>query len=182
MTNQNLQAGLKKLKAGDYPEAIAELETVLVEELHPGTLFKAKKALVKAYEGDRKLRQAWKLCQEIRESPVPEIQAWGDRALADLDSRYPSLASEVIVGRSPTPQQKAVRALIHWVKQSETRVAILENAWNIIEEERVTHQNQSPVEQVRVNWNIFRRISLLLAQNFQVWIQGQWTKFKARTK
>lgn len=181
MANRNLQAGLAQLKAGDYAEAIAQLEAVLVNELHPGTLFKAKKALVKAYEGDGKLRLAWKLCQELSESPSSEIRDWGDRTLAQLDQRYPTLASEILIGQRLTRQQKVIRALIQWVKKSPQRVSTLETAWNIIEEERYRHATQnSPWSKLTVYWNIFRRISLFLGKTFWVWMKAKWQKFQSR--
>ncbi len=180
MANRNLQAGLTQLKAGDYAEAIAQLEAVLVNELHPGTLFKAKKALVKAYEGDGKLRQAWQLCQELSESTSPEIRDWGDRTLVELDQRYPTLASEILIGQRLTRQQKVIRALIQWFKRSPQRVSTLEMAWNIIEEERYNHPDNSPLVKLTLYWNIFRRISILLGKTFWVWIQAKWQKFESR--
>ncbi|MCT7997088.1 hypothetical protein [Laspinema olomoucense] len=180
MANRNLQAGLAQLKAGDYAEAIAQLEAVLVNELHPGTLFKAKKALVKAYEGDGKVRLAWKLCQELSESTSPEIRDWGDRTLAELDRRYPTLASEILIGQRLTRQQKVIRAFIQWLKRSPQRVSTLETSWNIIEEERDSHSDNSPLGKLTVNWNIFRRISLFLGKTFVIWIKAKWQKFKAR--
>jgi hypothetical protein len=180
MGNRNLQVGLAQLKAGDYGEAIAQLEAVLVNELHPGTLFKAKKGLVKAYEGDGKLRQAWKLCQELSESMSPEIREWGDRTLVELDQRYPTLASEMLIGNRLTRQQKAVRALIQWLKRSPQRVSLMEMAWNIIEEERYNHPDNSPLVKLTVYWNIFRRISFLLGKTFWVWIQAKWQEFQSR--
>lgn len=181
MANRNLQAGLAQLKAGDYAEAIAQLEAVLVNELHPGTLFKAKKALVKAYEGEGKLHPAWQLCQELSESTSPEIRDWGDRTLADLDRRYPTLASEIRIGKALTRQQKMIRAFVQWLKRSPQRVSTLETAWNIIEEERQTHSdNNSPFGKLIVNWNIFRRISLFLGKTFWVWIKAKWQQFQSR--
>lgn len=180
MANRNLQVGLAQLKAGDYAEAIAQLEAVLVNELHPGTLFKAKKALVKAYEGNGKLRQAWQLCQELSESTSPEIREWGDRTLAELDRRYPTLASEILIGKRLTRQQKVIRALIQWLKRSPQRVSTLEMGWNIIEEERYNHPDNSPLVKLTVYWNIFRRISILLGKTFWVWIQAKWQKFESR--
>ncbi|MCT7984364.1 hypothetical protein NG796_13755 [Laspinema sp. A4] len=180
MANRNLQAGLAQLKAGDYAEAIAQLEAVLVNELHPGTLFKAKKALVEAYEGDGKLRQAWKLCQELSESTSPEIRDWGDRTLADLDRRYPSLGSEILIGQRLTRQQKVIRAVIQWIKQSPQRVSTVETAWNIIEEERQAYSaDNSPLVKLTVNWNIFRRLSIFLGKTLWVWIKAKWQKFKS---
>lgn len=180
MENQNLKVGLAQLKAGDYAEAIAQLEAVLINELHPGTLFKAKKALVKAYEGDGKLRQAWQLCQELSESPSPQIRDWGDRTLADLDQRYPTLASEILIGQRLTRQQKVIRALIQWIKRSPQRVSMVETAWNIIEEERQAYSaNHSSWVKLTVNWNIFRRISLFLGKTLWVWIKAKWQKFKS---
>ncbi len=180
MANRNLQAGLTQLKAGDYPEAIAQLETVLAEELDPGTLFKAKKALVKAYEKDGKLRLAWKLCEELSQSTIPQIQEWGDRTLAELDRCYPTLAGDILIGQKLNRKQKAIRALIHWFKRSPQRVSTLEKAWDIIQEEQQTHSNNSWFIKFIINWNIFRRISLLLGQTFQIWIKGKLHKFKTR--
>lgn len=180
MANRNLQAGLAQLKAGDYAEAIAQLEAVLVNELHPGTLFKAKKALVKAYEGDGKLRLAWKLCQELTESTSPEIREWGDRTLTELDQRYPTLASEILIGQRLTRQQKVIRAFIQWLKRSPQRVSTLEMAENIIEEERYSHSDNSPLVKLTVYWNIFRRISVLLGKNLWVWIKAKWQEVKTR--
>lgn len=180
MGNRNLQVGLAQLKAGDYAEAIAQLEAVLVNELHPGTLFKAKKALIKAYEGDGKLHQAWKLCQELSESTSPEIQDWGIATLAELDQRYPTLASEILIGNRLTRQQKVIRALIQWFKRSPQRVSTLETAWNIIEEERYNHPDHSPWVKLTVNWNIFRRISIFLGKTFWVWIKAKWQEFESR--
>ncbi|MGL5192576.1 MAG: hypothetical protein ACRC8Y_03080 [Chroococcales cyanobacterium] len=180
MANRNLQVGLAQLKAGDYAEAIAQLEAVLVNELHPGTLFKAKKALIKAYEGEGKLRQAWLLCQELSESTSPEIQDWGIATLAELDQRYPTLASEILIGNRLTRQQKVIRALIQWFKRSPQRVSTLEMAWNIIEEERYNHPDHSPLVKLTVYWHIFRRISILLGKTFWVWIKAKWQEFESR--
>jgi Zn-dependent protease with chaperone function len=90
MGNSNLETGLAALKQGDYPTAIATLETICDEELHESTRLRAQMGLVQAYQrmGDRS--QATKLCESLIQSKNAQAKKWAMAKLRELRPSKPS--------------------------------------------------------------------------------------------
>ncbi len=84
-----LEAGLAALKQGDYPTAIAHLETVCDNELSQKSILRAQMGLAIAYERNRHPQKAIALCQTLSQSSQTQVQDWAVKALADLTKRYP---------------------------------------------------------------------------------------------
>ncbi|MEB3828915.1 hypothetical protein [Phormidium sp. CCY1219] len=180
MNSTNFRAGIAALKAEDYGEAIAHLESVLELELHQPTIERTKMALAIAYEGDGKPRLAWKTCQDLLQSKNAKVKQWADHSLSELDKRYPSLSSDVRLRRRRTVKERIIHTVIQWLKQSEQRLSFTETAWEIIEEERQKRKPTTPVEKLKLISNIVKRACIPLGQKLGAWIRAKMRKIKGK--
>ncbi len=89
MEHSNLQTGLAALKKKNYAEAIAILERVCEQELHPPTVERAQMGLVLAYNGNRTRSQALALCQTLTQSDNPKVKDWAVQTLAQFNQSSP---------------------------------------------------------------------------------------------
>lgn len=87
--NSSLKAGLAALRSGDYPTAIAHLESICQIQ-HQTSRLKAQMGLVVAYENTGEINRALALCQILTNSSNPQVKEWAVRHLTQLTNRYPS--------------------------------------------------------------------------------------------
>ncbi|BAY11564.1 zinc metalloprotease HtpX [Calothrix sp. NIES-2098] len=83
----SLEAGLVALKQGNYQTAIAQLEPVASTQKTGNAGLQAKVGLVMAYARSGQVSKAIALCQNLLESPNPQVQEWAQRALEHLQKR-----------------------------------------------------------------------------------------------
>ncbi|MDZ8055217.1 MAG: M48 family metalloprotease [Aulosira sp. ZfuVER01] len=83
----SLEAGLVALKQGNYQSAIAQLEPVASTQKTGNAGLQAKVGLVMAYARSGQVSKAIALCQNLLESPNPQVQEWAERALEHLQKR-----------------------------------------------------------------------------------------------
>ncbi len=83
----SLEAGLVALKQGNYQTAIAQLEPVASTQKTGNAGLQAKVGLVMAYARSGQVAKAIALCQNLLESPNPQVQEWAERALEHLQKR-----------------------------------------------------------------------------------------------
>ena len=74
-----LEAGLAALKQGNYPTAIAHLETVCQTQVSVPSQVKAQMGLVVAYERSGKISKAIALCQALVNSTNPQVREWATK-------------------------------------------------------------------------------------------------------
>ncbi|UBF27401.1 M48 family metalloprotease [Kovacikia minuta CCNUW1] len=86
----DVEAGLTALKQGDYPRAIALLETTPLPPEHP-LFVKAQMGLVLAYVRNGNPQQASALGQSLYQNKNPQVKEWVLRTLQSLAKRYPQL-------------------------------------------------------------------------------------------
>lgn len=79
-----LQAGLAALKRKDYRTAVAQLQQCQTSAVAAVQL-KAQMGLVKAYVRTGKVAAALDLCQSLCHHPNPQVQAWAEQTLHDLN-------------------------------------------------------------------------------------------------
>lgn len=91
--NSSLKAGLAALRSGDYPTAIAILESICQTQ-HQTSRLKAQMGLVVAYEHTGEINRALALCQILTNSSNSQVKEWAVRHLTQLTNRYPSAGSE----------------------------------------------------------------------------------------
>ncbi|MGA7937710.1 MAG: zinc metalloprotease HtpX [Kovacikia sp.] len=84
------EAGLVALKQGEYPRAIALLETTTLPSEHPLKL-KAQMGLVVAYTRNGNPQQAVILCQSLYQHKSPQVREWATQTLESLARRYPQI-------------------------------------------------------------------------------------------
>ena len=84
------EAGLAALKQGDYPRAIALLETTTLP-LHDPLSIKAQMGLVVAYTRNGNPQQAVTVCRALSQNKSPQIREWATRTLENLAKRYPQI-------------------------------------------------------------------------------------------
>ncbi|WP_421658136.1 M48 family metalloprotease [Leptothermofonsia sp. ETS-13] len=87
------EAGLAAVKQGDYPEAIALLETISLPPNHPLNL-KAQMGLVVAYTRNSNPQKAITLCQTLYKSGDSQVKEWASRTLENLARRFPQFPVE----------------------------------------------------------------------------------------
>lgn len=85
-----LEAGLAALKQGNYPTAIAHLETVCQTQVSVPSQVKAQMGLVVAYERSGKISKAIALCQALVNSTNPQVREWATKNITALTNRHPS--------------------------------------------------------------------------------------------
>ncbi|OUL33988.1 Zn-dependent protease with chaperone function [Nostoc sp. T09] len=83
----SLEAGLVALKQGNYQTAIAQLEPVASNQKNDNAGLQARVGLVMAYARSGQVSKAIALCQNLLESPNPQVQEWAERALEHLKKR-----------------------------------------------------------------------------------------------
>ncbi|MDY7013687.1 MAG: M48 family metalloprotease [Cyanobacteriota bacterium] len=86
--NPSVEAGEAALQAGDFEEAIAQLEGVCAIELDGTLVSRARQALIVAYCRCGRPADAIALCHSLVQALTPET-AWANQTLADLIQRYP---------------------------------------------------------------------------------------------
>lgn len=91
--NSSLKAGLAALKSGDYPTAIAILESICQIQ-HQTSRLKAQMGLVVAYEHTGEINRALALCQILTNNSNPQVKEWAVRNLTQLTNRYSSAGVE----------------------------------------------------------------------------------------
>jgi Zn-dependent protease with chaperone function len=84
------EAGLAALKQGDYPRAIALLETTTLPPSNPLS-GKAQMGLVVAYTRNGNPQQAVTVCRALSQNKSPQIREWATRTLENLAKRYPQI-------------------------------------------------------------------------------------------
>lgn len=90
--SQQLEQGLAALKQGDYAGAIAPLMTVERSHPNPTVVLRSRQALAVAFDQLGQPAKALPYAQALAQSAQPALKAWGDRTVASLLERYPSLA------------------------------------------------------------------------------------------
>ncbi|OUL22403.1 M48 family metalloprotease [Nostoc sp. 106C] len=83
----SLEAGLVALKQGNYQTAIAQLEPVASNQKNDNAGLQARVGLVMAYARSGQVSKAIALCENLLESPNPQVQEWAERALEHLKKR-----------------------------------------------------------------------------------------------
>ncbi|BAY26399.1 hypothetical protein NIES2100_62140 [Calothrix sp. NIES-2100] len=83
----SLEAGLAALKQGNYQTAIAQLEPIASSQKHSNAGLQAQVGLVMAYARTGQVSKAIALCQNLLDSPNPQVQEWAERALEHLKKR-----------------------------------------------------------------------------------------------
>ncbi|MBD2207638.1 M48 family metalloprotease [Calothrix sp. FACHB-1219] len=83
----SLEAGLVALKQGNYQTAIAQLEPVASSQKNTTAGLQAQVGLVMAYARMGQVSKAIALCQNLLDSPNPQVQEWAERALGHLKKR-----------------------------------------------------------------------------------------------
>ena len=83
----NLEAGLAAFKQGNYPEAIALLESA------PLTHAQAQMGLAIAYAKTGEPLKAAALCRTLQQSDSPQTRQWAEKTLASLVKRFPEVGS-----------------------------------------------------------------------------------------
>ncbi len=87
------EAGLAAVKQGDYPKAIALLETTSLPPNHPLN-FKAQMGLVVAYTRNGNPQKAITLCQALHRNENSQVKEWATRTLENLTRRFPQFPVE----------------------------------------------------------------------------------------
>ncbi len=101
----SLEAGLAAVKAGDYDQAIALLESVAETAADQPLGTRAQMRLVAAYTATGNLKKAIALCTSLTKNPNSQIKTWADRTLAQLINRHAPKPPENPQKISETPPE-----------------------------------------------------------------------------
>ncbi|NJM64741.1 MAG: M48 family metalloprotease [Acaryochloris sp. RU_4_1] len=119
---EDLQAGIAAQQQGQYSQAIRILEQVW-HTATPGssTHVQAHMYLIMAHQGCGQIEQALMLCQPLASNPLPQVQAWANQVLPQLqedqNKRIPTPIAPTPVASKPSPPlSKSKRAAATGVK------------------------------------------------------------------
>lgn len=87
------EAGLAAFKQGDYPTAIALLESVSLPADHPLS-DKVQMGLVIAHARSGEPSRAVALCHWLGQSDKPQLKEWAQQTLVSLEKRYPEVVAQ----------------------------------------------------------------------------------------
>lgn len=105
---RDTEVGLTALKQGDYPRAIALLETTTLPANHPLNI-KAKMGLVVAYTKNGDLQQAVTICRSLVDHQSAQVREWATRTLENLEKRFTNSDQDGETGRE-IPAQAEVES------------------------------------------------------------------------
>lgn len=103
---RDTEIGLTALKQGDYPRAIALLETTTLPANHPLNI-KAKMGLVVAYTKNGDLQQAITICRSLLDHQSEQVREWATRTLENLEKRLTKSERDGQTGRDIPAQAEA---------------------------------------------------------------------------
>ncbi len=112
----SLEAGLAAIQQGNYPDAIALLDSVLAAPPDAATYVRAQMALVRAYIETGQVQSAIGICKALHQSESEKVRSWANRTMDELTGFVP-------VTRSSEPRRKVrprTKALIKPTAPSES--------------------------------------------------------------